>query len=233
MIKLKVLSGVLSVAVLCSASIVSAESAVVGQLVANPSAIINAGSAQQKVGSQATAYIQGDTITTGSGSSASVSLSSGVAKLVIAPNTVMAVTNASSTQFSLSRGAFSVQAKEGQMVTVETSVGAFDLVSSASIDAIASFQNGEFSVIPKNGLLTVTSQDGSVTSIDTGSAFVYNVKGATSLDVQTAETGSGGGSLAAVAVAGGVVAGGVLISEGISDGDDSEVIEVDAASPAQ
>lgn len=234
MIKLKVLSSVLSLAVLCSAPIANAESKVVGQLVANPSAIINAGAAQQRVGSQATAYIQGDTITTGSDASATVSLSSGSAKLVVAPNTVMAVINAAGTEFSLSQGAFNVQAKEGQTVTVDTSVGAFDLVSSSSLNAIASFQSGEFAVVSKKGLLTVTSQDGAVLSIDAGNAYVYNDKGAASLNVQIATpaattAGAGAGLGTAIGVGVGVGAVGLGISQSASDGGDAAEAAEEAA----
>jgi len=190
MIKLKILSSALSLAVLCSASVANAESTVVGQLVASPSAVINAGSAQQVVGTQAMAYIEGDTITTGADANAAVSLTSGKASLVVAPNTV-------------------VQAEEGQAVTVETSVGSFELLSSSAVNAIASFENGEFSAISKSGLLTVTSQDGSVTSIDAGNAFVYNTQGATSLNVQAA--GNHGNAVNTALIIGGIVVGTVIV----------------------
>lgn len=222
--KLKVLSGVLSLAVLSSASVANASSSVVGQLIANPSALV----AEQQVGNQATAYIEGDSIVTGSDSSATVSLSSGNAKLTVAPNTVMSVIDADSAQFSLTQGAFSVETKAGQKVTIETQAGSFELVSETSVNAVASFQNGEFAAVSKNGLLAISSSEGVVTSIDAGEAFVYNDKGAESVNVQI-QTAAGGSTAAPVAAAAAtavvIAVATVVVAEEISDGEDASPID--------
>jgi len=90
--KLKIINSVLSLVVLCSApTLVNAESTIAGQLVANPVATVSAGKAQQKIGSQATSYLEGDVVSTEANSSAKISLISGLANIVIAPNTVMSV----------------------------------------------------------------------------------------------------------------------------------------------
>jgi len=229
MIKSKVLSSALSLAILSSGAVTNAGSSVVGQLVANPSAVV----AQQIVGSQAMAYIEGDAITTGLNSSATVTLSSGNAKVVIAPNTVMSVSDASSALFSLTQGAFNVEAKEGQSVTVETQAGSFKLVSEKSVNAVVSFQNGEFAAISNGGLLTVASSDGVVTSIDVSDAFVYNDKGAQSLDVQAAGAAgagaAGGSALATGLIVAGIIATTIVVGEEVSDSDNDD----DVASPAQ
>ena len=254
--KLKVLSAALSLVVLCSSPIANAGSQVAGQLIANPLAIVSSGAIEQKVGSQKVSYIEGDTILTKADSNAEISLTSGLANVVVAPNTVMSVTNASETNFSLTQGAFSVDAKAGQVVTVETLAGLFQLTSNSAVNAIVTFQNGEFAAVSKDGVLNVQADDGVVTVIDSGGAFVFNAEGegATSVEVQAAggdvhEHENSNGEFTSHAhdgglvdhshgtgyfnvnnglIVGGLVIGTALLSGTFSDGDDA-----DSASPAE
>lgn len=229
--KLKLLSGAISLAILCSTASVQAES-VVGQLVATPTATINAGANQHVTGSQATAYIQGDTITTGSEASASLSFTSGETNLVVAPNTTMAVLDASTSAISLTHGAVNVTASINQSVSVSTSVGVFELASPTAIDAVVVFDKGQFSAISNDGLLTVTSQSGAViTAVESGNAYIFDGKKATSVDVQAAPvatTAATTTTLTTVAIAAGVVGTTALVASEISDGDDAE-----ASSPSE
>ena len=253
--KLKVLSSALSLVVLCSSPIVNAESIVAGQLTANPVATISAGEIKQRVGLQATSYVEGDTISTGVDSNAKISLTSGLANVVIAPNTVMSVTDASETNFSLTDGAFSVDAKTGQVVSVETPSGLYELSSNSSVNAVVTFQNGQFAAVSKSGLLNVQTSNGVVTPIEAGDAFVFNSDSATSVDVQTAggdvhehekngevtshahdnglvdhSHGSGYFTVNNGLIVGGIVIATALLSGTFSDGDDAD--DAPAASPA-
>ena len=255
MIKLKILSSALSLVVLCSVSTVVNAETVVGELVGNPAVIVSVGEAKQKVGLQATAYVEGDTISTGADSNAKIALTSGLANIVIAPNTVMSVVDASETTFSLTEGAFSVDAKTGQVVFVETAAGVYELSASSSVNAVVTFQNGEFAAVSKTGLLNVQAPNGVVTPIETGNAFVFNDKGATSVDVQSAggdvhehekngvvsshvhdnglvdhSHGSGYFTVNNGLIVGGLVIATALLSGTFSDGDDAEAI---LASPAE
>jgi len=184
--KLKVLSSAISLVVMFSAQTVSAESIVAGQLVANPTATISADGIKQNVGSQVTSYIEGDSISTNAQSSAKVSLSSGSAEVVVAPNSKMSVKDASENLFLLESGAISVEAKSGQIVSIETTSGTFVLSSDSSVNAVVRIDNGSFAAISQSGSLNVESQDGVVTVVDSGNAYVFNDDVATSVDVQAA-----------------------------------------------
>ena len=240
MIKTKFLSGVISAAVFSSMSLANAGDQVVGQLVANPTAIINASSAKLKVGAQPTSYIEGDTITTGSDASATIYLSSGGVKLTIAPNSLAAVSDALNGQFIMFQGALSIDAKKGQEISIKTPTGTFELAADR-VNAIISYENGEFAAITKGGSLTITSQGGVVSSIDTGTAFVYNDAGAKSLDVQTNDIAkpTGYSTLDKALFIGGVGAVALLAAGGGSSGggddDDDAIIPTvtPAASPAE
>jgi len=232
--KLKVISSALSLVVLCSAPIVNAESIVAGQLVANPVATVSTGEIKQKVGLQSISYIEGDTITTEADSNAKIALTSGLANVVIAPNTVMSVVDASETKFSLTQGAFSVDAQAGKVVAVETESGLYELSSNSAVNAVVTFQNGEFAAISKAGLLNVQAPNGLVTPIESGDAFVFNDKGATSVEVQAGgeEEDDEAGYFT---LNNGLIVGGIVIATGLlvstfSDGDDSDDI---SASPAE
>ena len=138
----------------------------------------------------------------------------------------MSVADATSSTFSLTQGAFSVEAQAGQTVTVKTQAGSFELVSPTSVNAVASFQNGEFAAVSKDGLLSVTS-NGLVTSVEAGEAFLFNDKGAQLLNVQAA--GAAGVSvLNSALIIGGIIVGTAVVGEAISDGDDAV-----SASPAE
>ena len=254
--KLKMLSSALSLIVLSTANIASANSLVVGQMVGNPVATVSTGSVKHRIGSQSAAYLEGDTITTEADSNAKVSLTSGLANIVIAPNTVMSVLDASETKFSLTKGAFSVEAKDGQIVSVQTSKGVFELSSKLPVNAVVSYQDGDFAAVSKGDVLNVQSQDGVVTAIESGGAFVFNNDGAASLEVQAAggdvhEHEKSNGELTSHAhdgglvdhshgsgyfnvnnglIVGGLVVGTALLSGTFSDGSDAEL---DAASPAE
>ena len=253
--KLKILSSAFSLVVLCSAPIVNAESLIAGQLVANPSVTIIAGEIEHKVGAQTTSYIEGDKISTDANSNAKISLVSGLANIIVAPNTVMSVTDASQTDLSLIEGAISVDAKAGQIVSVETASGSYELSSSTSVDAVVTFRNGEFAAVSKAGLLNVQTPQGVVTPIESGSAFVFNSESAESVDVQAAggdvhehesksgevtshahdnglvdhSHGSGYFTVNNGLIVGGLVIGTALLSGTFSDGDDADEV----ASPAQ
>ena len=184
--KLKVLCSAISLVVMSSAQTVNAESIVAGQLIANPTAIVSADGVKQKVGSQATSYIEGDMISTDAQSSAKVSLSSGSATIVVAPSSKVSVKDASDNLFLLENGAFGIDAKPGQVVSIETTSGTFKLSSDSSVSAVARIDNGSFAAISKSGSLNVESQDGVVTVVDSGNAYVFNDNVASSVDVQAA-----------------------------------------------
>jgi len=221
MMKSKLVSSALSLAILCSTSIANAET-VVGQLVAKPSAVINADAAPFEVGSETTAYIEGDSVTTGSEASATISLTSGMARIVVAPNTIMSVVDADTASLSLVKGAISVSAQADQSVVVTTTVDSYELVSESAVDAVVAFENDELSVLPKSGSLVVTSQNGAaVTTVDAGNVFVSNGGQAKSVDVNTGTLGTTG-ALNTVLIVGGVVVGTAAISEAVSDGDEAD-----------
>ena len=183
--RLNIISSALALTVFCSGQAVNAE-VVAGQLVANPSAIVSANGLNQKVGSQATSYMEGDVVSTNSDSSAKLTLSSGLANIVVAPNSAMSVKDASRNLYVLEMGAFGVDAKTGEVVTVETESGVFKLSSTTSVDAIVRIEDGSFAAISNNGSFSVESQDGAITLVDSGKAFVFNDNVATSVDVQAA-----------------------------------------------
>jgi len=194
--------------------------------VANPTAVVSSGAIQHTVSDSSVAYVEGDSVTTGSDSSATVNLTSGKARVVVAPNTVMSVLDADQASFSLTQGALQVTAEAGQVVTVVTSAGSYELASVGAIDAVAVFENGEFSAITKAGSLLVTSEQGSVvTEVEAGEAFVAHQGVAKSVDVQTA--GTAGSGLNTVLIVGGVTVFTAVVAEEISDAGEQEV-----ASPA-
>lgn len=220
MMKSKLVSSALSLAILCSASVVNAET-VVGQVVAKPSATINANVSPLQVGDSATAYIEGDSVTTNGDASAIINLTSGVARIVIAPHTVMSVVDAENASLSLTQGAISVNAEMGRSVVITTSVGSFELVSDKAVDAVVAFEAGELSILPKSGTLVVTADDGLVvSSIDAGNAFISNGRVARSVDVQLGGT-AGGSSLNTALIIGGIVIGTAVASDQLSDGDEA------------
>jgi len=246
MIKTKLVSSVLSFAILCSAASVNAETVVVGQLTANPSAVIGAGVTSHTVKGNSIAYIEGDLVTTSSDSSAKINLTSGAAQVVVAPNTVMSVVDAEQASFSLTQGAISVKAQSGETVSVSTPIGSYELSSVTAIDAVAVFQDGEFAAISKADSLTVTSQGGSVvTVVDSTNAFVSNGVSAKSVDVQAAGAAgaaAGGATTAATtvgltvaAVGAGIAGVTAVVSETVSDTDEAaeEAAEAEAAAAAE
>ena len=205
MIRSKLVNSAISLAVLCSASAVSASAEVAGKIVANPTAVVSSGAVKHTVANSAVTYIEGDLVTTGSEASASINLSAGNAKITLAPNTAMSVVDAEKAMLSLTQGALKIKAEQGQSVVVNTANGSYTLTSETAINAIAAFENGEFSAISKAGELLISSQQGSVvTLIDSSNAFVSNGELAKSVNVQLAgaagAAGGAAGAGAAVAV---------------------------------
>jgi len=236
MIRSKLVNSAISLAVLCSASAVSASAEVAGKIVANPTAVVSSGAIKHTVANSAVTYIEGDLVTTGSEASASINLSAGNAKITLAPNTAMSVVDAEKATLSLTQGALKIKAEQGQSVVVNTANGSYTLTSETAINAIAAFENGEFSAISKAGELLISSQQGSVvTLIDSSNAFVSNGELAKSVNVQlaggAAAGAAGGAAGAATAVAATTVAVSVasvaavaVVADEVSDSGEPEPI---------
>ena len=216
MFKSKIRAVVASMAVMAASGVVSADT-VVGQVTANPSAMVSSGSASVQVGAERVAYIQGDVVATASESIATVDLTSGKASFIAAPNTTMQVMGS---EVAIDNGAVEFTAAQGFPVSFTSAAGTFTVNSDVEMNAVAVVEAGKFVLASKSGSLTVSTQDGVVSQVEAGEAFAFNGE-AQVVDVQLLSGGFLGltGGAAVAAAAGAIVIAGVVVNE-ISDDDD-------------
>ena len=172
MIKSKITAVAAALALVAGSA--AAETKVVGQISASPSAVVIADSVKTNIGKTAVPYIQGDVVATSNDSSATLRLTSGKANFVVSPNTNMQVVNGDAGEIALNEGAVRVSASTGHPVSITTAAGSFEVSSDSALDAIVIVRDGEFGVVSNAGDVFVSSQEGLVSKVPAGEAFSYN-----------------------------------------------------------
>lgn len=196
----------------------AAETQVVGQISASPSAVVIADSIKTSVGKTAVPYIQGDVVATSDDSSATLRLMSGEASFVVAPNTNMQVVNGSAGEIALNEGAVQVTASSGYPVSIATAAGLFEISSDSALDAIVVVREGEFGVISNAGEVFVSSQEGLVSKVPAGKAFSYNG------EAEVVDVAVFAPIIASLGVAGTIAAaiGAIVVIDEVADDDDDD-----------
>ena len=136
MIKLKVRAAVAAVALVCATASAVAETKVIGEVVASPSAVLNAGSASQRVDTRLVPYLQGDKLTTSNDASAAISLTSGKASFAAAPSTVMQIVDGDKGEVAVDQGAVKFSAVQGFPISFTTISGTIKVSSDVAMEAV-------------------------------------------------------------------------------------------------
>jgi len=229
-IRTRVLVASVAAGLVSAAGGASADSKVVGQVLANPSATINAESSAKRIGSSTVPYIQGDTITTAEKSTAAVTLTSGRASFVAAPNTTMKVVDGDKGEVAIRGGAVKFSAVANFPVMFTSPVGTFVVRSDSDIDAVAVVDDGKFGVVAKNGSFVIESDNGRVVNkVARGEAYAYSNNAVEVVDVQAASNKT---DLRWLWILLGTVGGIIILDEIFDDDDDRVPAVMPPASPS-
>ena len=203
---------------------IASHAEVLGKLSASGAIGISNNNAKQNVEDVQTPYLSGDLVTTNSNSSAKLLSSDGRYSIVIAPDSVVSVSETSKVNVYIHKGSVSVDSLYGSDINLISATGTLRVASQTNMSVIVVLKDGELGILSKAGDLVVESVSGDAFhTVQEGAGAVFSKTG----DLEVIEVLEGeNGILIALLAAAAVIAGIIIIA------DDNDSTDPGPASPA-